>query len=171
MIRFEVIDATFNLRHKNAIKNWIKEIIVQQNRVPGDINYIFASDAYVLDVNRRYLGHDYYTDIITFDTSDYQSQDSVVDHDAGNFPAGIPKVSADIVISLDTVLANSAEFAPDFSTELYRVMIHGILHLTGYDDLVQSDADRMHAAEDAALAVLSACKVPFDQKYGNVVGK
>ena len=156
MITFQVIDATFVLRHKNAIKNWIKEIIVQKNRVPGDINYIFASDAYVLDVN---------------DTSDYQSQDSVVDHDAGNFPAGIPKVSADIVISLDTVLANSAEFAPDFSTELYRVMIHGILHLTGYDDLVQSDADRMHAAEDAALAVLSACKVPFDQKYGNVVGK
>lgn len=102
MIRFEVIDATFNLRRKIAIKNWINEIILRKNRKTGSVNYLFASDPYVLNVNRQFLGHDYYTDIITFDTSDYESPGAV--------NCQSDRLSADIVISLDTVLANSESY-------------------------------------------------------------
>ena len=152
MIRFEVIDATFNLRHKNAIKNWIKEII----RRVGDINYIFSNDEYVLEVNRKYLGHDYYTDIITFDTSEYDEQiaDNKVD-----------RISADIIISLDTVAANAVTYGADFPQELYRVIIHGILHLVGYDDLNEADSCRMRKAEDEALALLPKFGILVDQVY------
>ena len=156
MIRFEVIDATFNLRHKNAIKNWIKEIILSKNRRVGDINYIFSNDEYVLDVNRKYLGHDYYTDIITFDTSEYDEQiaDNKVD-----------TISADIIISLDTVAANAVTYSADFPQELYRVIIHGILHLVGYDDLNEADSCRMRKAEDEALALLPKFGILGDQAY------
>ena len=156
MIRFEVIDATFNLRHKNAIKNWIKEIILSKNRRIGDINYIFSNDEYVLEVNRKYLGHDYYTDIITFDTSEYDEQiaDNKVD-----------RISADIIISLDTVAANAVTYGADFPQELYRVIIHGILHLVGYDDLNEADSCRMRKAEDEALALLPKFGILVDQVY------
>ena len=157
MIRFEVIDATFNLRHKNAIKNWIKEIILRKNRVPGSINYIFASDGYVLDVNRKYLGHDYFTDIITFDTSAYDYE----------LPVHLrnDRLSADIVISLDTVLANACEYSTGFSGELYRVMAHGILHLLGYDDRTEHDAVRMREGEEQALSLATEMGLPFDQIF------
>ena len=156
MIRFEVIDATFNLRHKNAIKNWIKEIILSKNRRVGDINYIFSNDEYVLEVNRKYLGHDYYTDIITFDTSEYD--DEIADNQ-------IDKVSADIIISLDTVAANAVTYGADFPQELYRVIIHGILHLVGYDDLNEADSCRMRKAEDETLALLPKFGILGDQVY------
>ena len=156
MIRFELIDVSFKLRHKNAIKNWIKEIILSKNRRVGDINYIFSNDEYVLEVNRKYLGHDYYTDIITFDTSEYDNQiaDSQVD-----------RVSADIIISLDTVAANAVTYGADFPQELYRVIIHGILHLVGYDDLNEADSCRMRKAEDEALALLPKFGILGDQAY------
>ena len=157
MIRFELIDVSFKLRHKNAIKNWIKEIISGKNHRVGDINYIFASDEYVLGVNREYLDHDYYTDIITFDTSQYS------DELAGNRPSG--RISADIVISLDTVMANGVEYGAGFSTELYRVMAHGVLHLLGYDDLSPEEAKLMRRAEDCALGLLPGFGILPDQAY------
>ena len=144
------------MRHKNAIKNWIKEIILSKNRRVGDINYIFSNDEYVLEVNRKYLGHDYYTDIITFDTSEYDEQitDNKVD-----------TISADIIISLDTVAANAVTYSADFPQELYRVIIHGILHLVGYDDLNEADSCRMRKAEDEALALLPKFGILGDQAY------
>ena len=157
MIRFELIDVSFKLRHKNAIKNWIKEIISGKNHRVGDINYIFASDEYVLGVNREYLGHDYYTEIITFDTSQYS------DEVAGRRLSG--RISADIVISLDTVLANGVEYGAGFSTELYRVMAHGVLHLLGYDDLSPEEAQLMRSAEDCALGLLPGFGILPDQAY------
>ena len=157
MIRFEVIDATFNLRHKNAIKNWIKEIISSKNLQTGDINYIFSNDSYVLEVNRTYLGHDYYTDIITFDTSDYSEEQ--LENELST------KISADIFISLDTVLANSRTYQSGFSNELYRVIIHGILHLIGYDDLTEQESVRMRQAENDALALLPRFGILNDQIY------
>lgn len=143
MILFEVTGVPFTLRYKFAIKNWIKEIILSKNYKVGDINYILADDDYVLGVNKTYLSHDYYTDIITFDTSDYG---------VGDKPTS--KISADIFISLDTVKANAAEYGTDFTTELYRVMAHGILHLTGHDDLSDEQKADMRKAEDIALSLL-----------------
>ena len=157
MIRFEVIDATFNLRRKNAIKNWINEIILSKNRKTGSVNYLFASDDYVLDVNRQYLGHDYYTDIITFDTSGYGTISP------GKKPENI--LSADIVISLDTVLANSSTYGTTFSAELYRVMAHGILHLLDFDDHTELERARMRDAEDQALTLLPEFGLGEDQVY------
>lgn len=157
MIRFEVIDATFNLRRKNAIKNWINEIILSKNRKTGSVNYIFASDDYVLNVNRQYLGHDYFTDIITFDTSDYEVPTTV------RLSEGI--LSADIVISLDTVLANSSTYGSTFSTELYRVMTHGILHLLDFDDHTEQERALMRDAEEQALKLLPQFGLGEDQVY------
>lgn len=157
MISFSVIDATFNLQHKIAIKNWIKEIISRKNLRVGDINYMFSNDEYVLNVNRTYLSHDYYTDIITFDTSEYDEE--TVQSDRRD------RISADIFISLDTVLANSHEYGVSFSCELYRVIIHGILHLIGYDDLTEEMSKEMHAAEDEALLLLKSMKIPENQTY------
>lgn len=158
MISFSIIDATFNLQHKIAIKNWIKEIISRKNLRVGDINYIFSNDDYILNVNRTYLSHDYYTDIITFDTSEYDEGTAV--HSSRS-----KRISADIFISLDTVLANSQEYGVTFSCELYRVIIHGILHLIGYDDLTEEMSGKMHAAEDEALQILKNMNVPENQIY------
>lgn len=159
MISFSIIDATFNLQHKIAIKNWIKEIISRKNLRVGDINYIFSNDEYILNVNRTYLSHDYYTDIITFDTSEYD------DGTAVHSSRSKRRISADIFISLDTVLANSKEYGVTFSCELYRVIIHGILHLIGYDDLTEEMSRKMHAAEDEALQILKNMNVPENQLY------
>lgn len=154
MILFETVDATFVLRHKIAIKNWIKEIIFSSNSKVGDINYIFASDQYVLDVNRQFLGHDYFTDIITFDTSGY-----------GAMHSAKRQISADIFISLDTVKRNAEEYSATFTNELYRVMAHGVLHLTGYDDRTDCQIKKMRAAEESALSLLPEILKRTDQVY------
>lgn len=154
MILFEVVGVPFTLRHKIAIKNWIKEIILSKNYKVGDISYILAGDEYVLDINKTYLSHDYYTDIITFDTSDYDK-----------LSAKSARISADIFISLDTVKANAAEYGADFSTELYRVMAHGILHLIGFDDHTAEQKLLMRQAEDNALSMLPDMLLQSKQKY------
>lgn len=154
MILFEIIGAPFTLRHKFAIKNWIKEIILSENYKMGDINIILADDEYVLEINKTYLSHDYYTDIITFDTSGYGVGDRQTS-----------RISADIFISLDTVKANAAEYGTDFTTELYRVMAHGILHLTGHDDLTDEQKADMRNAEDIALSLLPELLLEQKQEY------
>ena len=100
-------------------KNWIKEILSTKSLSVGEINVVFCSDDYLLNINRQFLGHDYYTDIITFDTSEYNPVES---NKRG-------RISADIFISLDTVLANADTYDTTFNRELYRVIIHGILHM------------------------------------------
>ncbi len=155
MIRFETVDASFVLQRKIAIKNWIKEIILTSNFQIGDINYIFSDDNYVLEVNRQYLNHDYFTDIITFDTSGYTPQSH------GN----TQKVSADIFISLDSVHSNAQLYGSTFTLELYRVMAHGILHLTGFDDVTPELKLQMTAAEESALSLLPEELLNFNQNY------
>lgn len=115
---------------------WIKKIISKHNYKTGDISYIFCSDAYLLEINKKYLSHDYYTDIITFNYNE-----KIV-------------ISGDIFISLDTVHNNSILYKQSFETELHRVMIHGVLHLLGYDDHSQIDIKNMRNAEDESLSVL-----------------
>ena len=140
MIRFFSEDIPFVLKGKRRISAWLKEIAAENGYNIGDINYIFCSDGYLLDVNRKFLGHDYYTDIITFDNSeDYMLE------------KGRPGVSADIYISVDTVRANGEEYGEGFERELLRVIVHGLLHLTGYDDVTPYKQKRMRAAENRAL--------------------
>lgn len=143
MISFFSEGITFNLRSKLLVKKWLKQVAAQNGYSVGDINYIFCSDDYLLDINKQYLGHDYYTDIITFDSR--ENPDS-------------KKVDGDIFISLDTVRANGEEYGEGFERELHRVMAHGLLHLTGYDDGSEFEQKRMREAENAALSLLDSLR-------------
>ena len=115
---------------------WIKAVAATYGRKVGDVGYMFVSDEKILEVNREYLGHDYYTDVITFD---YDEDDIV---------------SGDVVISLDTVRSNAELFGKDYDDELHRVIIHGILHLCGINDKGLGEREIMEAAENKALAML-----------------
>ena len=120
---------------KRETTAWIKAVAATYGRKVGDIAYIFCSDERILEVNREYLQHDYYTDIITFD------------YDEGDL------ISGDLFISLDTVRTNAEQFGQPYERELYRVIIHGILHLCGIDDKGPGEREIMEAAENKALAL------------------
>lgn len=119
------------------LRNCIAGIIAHYNRRCGSISIVFCSDNYILEVNRRYLNHDYYTDIITFD---YNEGDIV---------------SGDLVISLDTVQSNSIEFNSTYREELLRVIFHGILHLVGFGDKTDEEEKIMRGLEDFWLGKFS----------------
>lgn len=114
---------------------WIRAVAATYGRRVGEVGYMFVSDERILEVNREYLGHDYYTDIITFD------------YDEGD------TINGDIVISLDTVRTNAEKFDKPYSDELHRVIIHGILHLCGINDKAPGEREQMQEAEDKALAM------------------
>ena len=140
MIRYFTEDTTFSLKGKRLISKWLREVALGRGYELGELNYIFCSDAYLLAINRQFLGHDYETDIITFDNSD----DYLLE-------TGRKGVSADIYISVDTVRANGDVYGEGFDRELLRVMAHGLLHLVGYDDGDSWHQCRMRAAENRAL--------------------
>lgn len=125
---------------KRETTAWIKAVVASYKRRLGDIGYMFVDDEKILEVNREYLGHDYYTDVITFD----YDEDDVV--------------SGDIVISLDTVRSNAELFGKEYDDELHRVIIHGILHLCGINDKGPGEREIMEAAENMALALLKEMK-------------
>lgn len=112
---------------------WIRSVAATYGRKVGEVGYLFCSDEKILEVNREYLGHDYYTDIITFD------------YDEGD------TLNGDLVISLDTVRSNAELFSRDYDEELHRVIIHGILHLCGINDKGPGEREKMEAAENKAL--------------------
>ena len=115
------------------VSAWVRQIAKSYNKVVGDINYIFVDDETMLDINRRFIGHDYYTDHIGFD----YSKDGAL--------------SGDIYISLDTVRTNSELFGVTFDQELRRIIIHGLLHPCGLRDKTDEERDHMQQAEDKAL--------------------
>lgn len=125
---------------KRDTSAWIKAVAASYGRKVGEIGYLFVDDEKILEVNREYLGHDYYTDVITFD---YDEDDTV---------------SGDIVISLDTVRSNAELFGKTYEDELYRVIIHGILHLCGINDKGPGEREIMEAAENKALAMRNGQK-------------
>ena len=136
MITYQIEDTSFHFGSRRLTSRWIKEIVAQAEMRLGDVSVVFCSDPYILDVNRQYLGHDYYTDIITFDYCE------------GHV------LSGDLIISVDTVRANAEEYgAASFDEELHRVIIHGILHLCGINDKGPGEREQMEAAEDKALAL------------------
>ncbi len=138
MITYNVDGVKMPPIKRRQTSKWIKKVISLYDRKVGEIGYMFVGDEKILQINQNYLGHDYYTDIITFD------------YNEGN------KVNGDIVISLETVRSNSEELGKDFLEELHRVIIHGILHLCGLKDKKTVDAKKMRTAEDEALSLLSS---------------
>lgn len=136
-IYFHKEDTSFNLKHKIKLKNWVVKCIEENQKVCGDINYIFCSDEYLLSINKSYLDHHYYTDIITFDNSENET-----------------KINSDIFISVDRVVENAKSMNISFEDELHRVMIHGILHLLGWGDKTTDQAEKMRKLEDNCLKIL-----------------
>lgn len=121
----------------NLVENWISEVARRHDRITGPLTYIFCDDKKIIEVNREFLSHDYFTDIITFDYS------------RGRM------VSGDIFISLDTVRSNAEQFGQSYDTELMRVIIHGVLHLCGINDKGPGEREIMEAHENDALALLN----------------
>ena len=120
---------------KRETTRWIQAVAATYGKKTGEIGYLFVGDEKILEVNREFLGHDYYTDIITFD---YCEGDTL---------------NGDLVISLDTVRTNAEKFHKAYDEELHRVIIHGILHLCGLHDKAPGEREQMEAAENRALAL------------------
>lgn len=134
-IRFSVQDVHFELENEQNLKKWISNVVLRRGKAVGNISYLFCDDNYLLGVNRQYLNHDTYTDIITFD------------YVVGNL------VSGDIMISVVRVGENAEKFGVPFEQELHRVVIHGVLHLLGQGDKTDSEAAEMRRLENEALAL------------------
>ena len=127
-------ECNFQLKDKQSITKWLKDAISTENKELGEINYIFCDDQYLLKKNQKYLQHDAFTDIITFD---YREEN---------------RLSADIFISIERVKENAITFAVPFETELRRVIIHGVLHLMGYKDKSDEEAETMRSKENYYLS-------------------
>lgn len=134
MISFSTVETDFDLKNKLNVKRWVKSILETEGKSTGDIAYVFCSDEYLLGINQKYLKHDTFTDIITFDYSE----------------GGI--LSGDIFISIDRVQENMEGFKTTLGQELGRVMAHGVLHLAGYKDKTSADKKMMRSKEDFYLA-------------------
>ena len=135
MIAYFFEDTDFVFKGKALNNRWLRTVIESEIRSTGNISIIFCSDNYILDINQRFLGHDYFTDIITFDYCEGS------------------KISGDLFISVDSVRENAIEYGVPFYEELNRVMVHGILHLIGYDDHTEDDIRQMRSKEDYYLSL------------------
>lgn len=134
-IRFSTQSGDFELKEPEKVKQWIAAVIQRRGKAIGNVNYLFCDDEYLLDVNQRYLNHDTFTDIITFD------------YVAGGL------ISGDILISTERVGENAEKFGVPFEHELHRVVIHGVLHLLGQGDKSDAEATEMRRQEEEALAL------------------
>ncbi len=136
-ISFLTEDISFDLNHKENISKWIQNVISEEGKETGEVTYIFCSDDYLHKINLEHLKHDSFTDVITFD---YCNENIV---------------NTDVFISIDRVKENAISFNTSFQNELNRVIIHGILHLVGYDDKSDSDKEVIRSKEDFYLSLLS----------------
>lgn len=129
-------ELVFDLKNQSVLSLWLEQTIFEEKLTLGDISYIFCDDAYLLKMNQKYLDHDTFTDIITFDyTIDNQ-------------------VFGDVFISIERVEENAKDYQTDFENELHRVMVHGVLHLCGYKDKTEDETQEMRAKEDYYLGKL-----------------
>ena len=137
MVTYNFEDTVFQFKSKVKTRKWLSIVAQSEIRRLGQINIIFCSDNYLLDINQRFVQHYYFTDIITFD---YWEGDLL---------------SGDLFISVDSVRENSIEYCSEFSEELSRVIVHGLLHLIGYDDHSEKDRKLMRKKEDYYLSILN----------------
>lgn len=136
MISFNADSVGFPEIDRKAVEKWVADVAATYDRHVGPVSYIFCNDEKILEVNRQFLSHDYYTDIITFDYTSGRT------------------ISGDLFISLDTVRTNAEQQGATYDEELHRVIIHGILHLCGINDKGPGEREIMEAAEDRALSML-----------------
>ena len=137
MITYQCEEIAMPHIKRREVSEWIKQVAALYKKRVGEVAYIFCNDEKILEVNRQYLKHDYYTDIITFDYTEGS------------------RISGDLFISLDTVRTNAEQYADNnYMRELSRVIIHGILHLCGINDKGPGEREQMEAAEEQALKLL-----------------
>ncbi|WP_044206172.1 rRNA maturation RNase YbeY [Flammeovirga sp. OC4] len=129
-------DIDFTVQNADEVKQWIHEVITKFNFELIEVNYILCSDEYLHKVNVEYLDHDTYTDIITFDNSEYENE-----------------IESDIFVSIDRIKENALTIGTSETDELHRVLIHGILHLLGFKDKSEEEAEKMRALEDEQLGI------------------
>lgn len=138
MISFNTAIGGFKLKNPEKLKSWLQEIIQKEHqKIEGEILYIFTDDTYLYSINKKFLNHDTFTDIITFDSS--------VDNDI---------ISGEIYVSIERIKENSQTHHQDFEMELARVMVHGILHLIGFKDKTSEEKAIMRVQEDNCLNLL-----------------
>lgn len=142
MISYQTENVKMPPIRKRDTSHWLCDVAASYHRKIGSIAYIFCDDAKILEVNREFLHHDFFTDIITFDDD---TDDTI---------------SGDIFISLDTVRTNSEKFHTNYEEELHRVIVHGVLHLCGINDKGPGEREKMEAAENAALRMLANSSLP-----------
>ena len=138
MVSYFNEDISFPFKEKRFTSRWLKIVAESEGKRLGEVSVIFCSDKYILDINIKYLQHDYYTDIITFDYCEGS------------------RLSGDLFISIDSVRGNASFYGVEFADELNRVIVHGLLHLIGYDDHTPEDIAVMRAKENFYLSQRSA---------------
>lgn len=136
MIKFHTIDVIMPNFEEERIRLWIAAVIESAGYKVGELHYYFCGDDTLLSINRERLGHDFYTDIVTFPLDDCTNY-----------------ISSEFCISLDRIAENCLNFGRSFESELLRVMIHGVLHLIGFDDLTEDDCSKMRAKEEECLDI------------------
>ena len=138
MITYQTENVRFPNIKRRETTAWIRRVAASYGKKVGEVGYLFCDDEHILDVNRQYLGHDYYTDIITFDYSNSR------------------RIAGDMVISLETVRSNAQMLGVDYQSELLRVIVHGVLHLCGINDKGPGEREIMEQHENEALAMLNS---------------
>ena len=137
LVSFHSEQTDYSISNENHISDWLVSVCKKEGKTLAEISIILCSDDYLLEVNRKHLNHDYYTDVITFDYSES------------------PHVSGDIFISIDRVQENAGSFGVEMVDELHRIIVHGILHLLGYTDKTSSSKEEMTSKEDFYLSLRS----------------
>ncbi len=137
MIRFSTLDVEMPPIEPQRVKAWIGEVVEKYSKTIGELYYYFCSDEKLLEINRESLGHDFYTDIVTFPLTDCETV-----------------LSSEFCISIDRIKENAETFGRSFKSELHRVIIHGVLHLIGFDDHTEEDEKEMREKEEEALKLL-----------------
>lgn len=138
MIRFSTLDVAMPPIDPQRVKTWIEEVAERHDKTIGELYYYFCSDEKLLEINRERLGHDFYTDIVTFPLTDCETV-----------------LSSEFCISIERIQENAESFGRSYESELHRVIIHGVLHLIGFDDLTDEEEKEMRDKEEEALKLLS----------------
>ena len=143
MIRFSTLDVVMPPINPQRVKAWIGEVVEKHNKTIGELYYYFCSDEKLLEINKERLGHDFYTDIVTFPLTNCETV-----------------LSSEFCISVDRIKENALTFGRSYESELHRVIIHGVLHLIGFDDHTEEDEKEMRNQEEKALELLTGGTTP-----------
>jgi len=148
MIRFSTLDVEMPPIEPQRVKAWIEEVVQRHDKMVGELYYYFCSDEKLLEINRERLGHDFYTDIVTFPLTDCETV-----------------LSSEFCISIDRIKENAVTFERSYESELHRVIIHGVLHLIGFDDLTDEEEQVMREQEEISLELYKTMAYDYDHDH------